>query len=141
MKKNAFLSIFATLSAGFAFPLVASAQSGGINVGIIQGYSTSFINIINNIFIPLLFAVALLVFIYGVYKYFILGGADGKAREEGRSFVLWGVVGFTVIISVWGLVNVLMSIFNLDSGNVPPAPTINFGSGNTTPPPHIGPPS
>ncbi len=72
--------------------------------------------IINNILIPGLFAVAFLVFLFGVFKYFIKGGADSKAHEEGRTLILYGLIGFAVMVSVWGLVNIVTGSFGLDGG-------------------------
>ncbi|MFA6503068.1 MAG: hypothetical protein WCT45_02330 [Candidatus Paceibacterota bacterium] len=96
-----------------------------VNVNFIKGYSTGVISIINDVIVPVLFALAFLYFIWGVYKYFILGAADSEERTKGKDFVLWAVVGFAVIFSVWGLVNIVTSTFNLTSGGTAPAyPTL-----------------
>jgi hypothetical protein len=92
---------------------VAFAQTSGLNTQYLQGYSTTFVNLINGVLVPVLMAVAFIVFLYGVYKYFIYGGDDEEARKTGRQFVLWGVIGFAVIMSLWGLVNLLAQTFNL----------------------------
>jgi hypothetical protein len=62
--------------------------------------------------IPLLFAVAIMIFVYGVMKY-IANGADEAKREEGRKFMLWGIIAFFVMISVWGLVGILRDTFGV----------------------------
>lgn len=104
----------------FATPLIASAQNAGINMSIIRGYSSSIINIINNVFVPVIFAIAFLTFLWGVYKYFILGASEEKSREEGRNFVFWGIIGFVVILSVWGLVAIVGNTLNLTAGGTAP---------------------
>ena len=115
---------FLALFASFTAPLFAAAQSG-INMSAITPYSSGILNLINSVFVPLLFAVAFLYFIYGVYKYFILGATEEKMREEGRNFVLWSVIGFAVILSVWGLVAVVGNTFNLTpGGSAPSYPTL-----------------
>ena len=38
--------------------------------------------------------------------------------------MLWGIVALFVMVSVWGLVNVLKGSFNLDNENIPVAPAI-----------------
>lgn len=116
MKKISWL--IAPLS--FATPLFAAAQGTGINMGIVTGYSSSIINIINNVFVPVLFAVAFLTFLWGVYKYFILGATKEESRKEGRDFVFWGIIGFVVILSMWGLVAVVGSTFGLSAGGTAP---------------------
>ena len=101
-----------------ATPFFAAAD--GINTSVLQGYSTTIITVINTILVPLVFAIAFIVFIYGVYKYFILGATEEGAKGEGRQWVLWGIIGFVVILSVWGLVNVVASVFNFNSVTVAP---------------------
>ncbi len=70
---------------------------------------------------PLLISVSVIVFITGVIKY-IGSGDDSGAREEGRNFILYGLVGLFVIVSVWGLVGVLQGTFGL--GNTPFIPQL-----------------
>lgn len=64
--------------------------------------------------VPLLFTVSLIVFIYGVVKY-IMHADDEKEREEGRKFMLFGIIALFVMVSVWGLVQVLRNTFGLDT--------------------------
>lgn len=99
-------------------PYLASAQ--GVDLSIATSYSTAIITFINTVLVPVLFALAFLYFVYGVYKYFILGADNDSERETGRNFVLWSLIGFAVIISVWGLVNVLVNTFQIGTGGVPP---------------------
>lgn len=103
----------------------SSSGSGGINIQAIKTYSDGISSLINTVFVPLLFAIAFLTFIYGVYKYFILGADSDTERAAGRQFVLWGVIGFVVILSVWGLVTVVLSTFGITAGGGPPSyPTL-----------------
>lgn len=105
-------------------PYFAAAQPG-IDIARIQTYSSGFIDLINTVFVPVLFAVAFLFFVYGVYKYFILGADNDTERATGRQFVLWSLIGFAVILSVWGLVNVVLATFNITPGGPAPAyPTL-----------------
>ena len=114
--------------AGTCIPNSVSASTGGggsVNIGVIKGYSDGIINIINGIFVPVLFAIAFLTFLWGVYNYFILGATEEESRSKGKQFVLWGLIGFVVILSVWGLVNIVQSTFGLTSGgNAPARPTL-----------------
>ena len=66
-------------------------------------------------------AVAFIVFLYGVYKYFILNGASDDAHTEGRTFIIYGIVGFVVILSMWGLVGIVANTLNLSPGGHAPA--------------------
>jgi hypothetical protein len=87
----------------------------------IEGYKNDFVNIVNNYLIPALMALALLVFFWGVYKYFIYGGENEHEKGEGRKFALWGIIGFAIIVSVWGLVNIITDTF-IPSGTSTNAP-------------------
>lgn len=99
-----------------------SGGSGGLNPTYLQSYSDSIINVINGILVPALIAIAFITFLWGVYRYFILGAADETKREEGRSFILWGLIGFVVITSLWALVNIVATTFDLSPGGKPPKP-------------------
>ena len=124
MKKDFRVRALLALLISSAIPFVAAAQSG-INLSAITPYSQGIINVINGILVPVLMAVALIVFLYGVYKYFILGAASDSDRETGRQFVLWGIIGFVIILSVWGLVLVVSGAFGLPlGGGAPHPPTI-----------------
>ncbi len=68
-----------------------------------------------NYAVYLIIALAVVMFVWNVYKYFIAGGDDVGAKKEAGQYVLWSVVGFFVILSIWGLVNILMNSFNLDN--------------------------
>lgn len=74
--------------------------------------------------LPLLILAALVLFLFGIVKRFFLGGKDGADRAEAGKYILWGIVALFVMVSVWGLVNLLRGSFNLDNSNIPIAPAI-----------------
>ena len=49
--------------------------------------------------IGLLFAAALFMLGWGIVVFFDLRGADPKERAKGRSVLLWGVIGFFIMVS------------------------------------------
>lgn len=61
--------------------------------------------------IPLFYALAFIMFLIGIVRYFFFGGEE--AREKGKQFIVWGLVGFFVIFSVWGIVRLLLATFNI----------------------------
>lgn len=96
-----------------------------VDLAYIDFLSSNLMVLINWYIVPLLFAVAFLYFLWGVYNYFILGAADEKKLETGRQFTLWSIVAFVVILSVWGLVAILANTFGLMLGEAaPPAPML-----------------
>ncbi len=85
---------------------------GGGGFGV-AGVAITIINIINGVLVPLLFAISFLMFLYGIAKAYILSPGDEEAVKNGHKILLWGLIGFAVMISVWGLVNVVVSTFGL----------------------------
>ena len=75
--------------------------------------------IINDSIIPLIFALAVVSFVWGTVQFFILNAEDEKKREQGRQFMIWGVVALAVMLSVWGLVEMLGSTFDIDTSVLP----------------------
>jgi hypothetical protein len=102
----------------------AAQGSGGINPSYLQGYSNSIIGIINRMFVPVLIAIAFITFLWGVYKYFILGAESDTERATGRQFVLWGIIGLVVIFSVWTLVNIVSGTLGFPTGGLAPRPPL-----------------
>lgn len=63
--------------------------------------------------LKVLMGLAVLYFVWTIIQYFISPSSSEKRKEAG-SYVLYSVIGFFVIISFWGIVNVLTATFNLD---------------------------
>jgi len=96
MKKNALIgSLLLT-------PFFVHAQG-------IKGLITDIGEIINTI-LPLLIALAVLGFFFGLVKYLFKSG-DIEAQKEARTIMIWGVVVIFVMVSVWGIVRVLQASF------------------------------
>jgi hypothetical protein len=92
-----------------------------------------FITLINNTLVPLIFSLAFLLFLFGVFKYFFGSGDKAAAsRKEGQQYILWAVIAFAVMLSVWGLVSIVTNtIPGLSNQNRPCIPT--FGNANCAP--------
>ena len=119
--------------AGAVLPVVAYAQAPapGQSIDKLGAFLLQFIVFIDNYLVPLLFAIAFIVFIFGIFQYFILGGADEEKRTKGRSFMLWGIIGFFVMMSIWGILNLLVGSFGFGSDTRPDLPT--FDSSKSAP--------
>lgn len=101
--------------------------AGGLNTTKVTAITVSIQSFINGALVPLLIAIAFIVFLWGVFKYFIYGAADDEARTKGRSFVMYGIVGLVIIFSLWGIVNIGVSLFGVGTGARPttlPYPTL-----------------
>ena len=128
--------IFAYISvviAGF-FPVVALAQTKS-NLSDIIIKITGYANVI----LVLMMAVAVVMFVFYVIKYFIIADAN---RVDGGKYVMYSLIGFFVILSFWGLVNILLNTFGLKNDSNRPSgwtsftnifPGGNSGSGGSGP--------
>ncbi|MFA6415109.1 MAG: hypothetical protein WC217_02530 [Candidatus Paceibacterota bacterium] len=65
-----------------------------------------------NPIILLLAASAFVVFLWGVFE-FIKNAGDETKRAEGRSAILWGLVGLVIIFGAYGIINIALGSFNL----------------------------
>lgn len=123
--------------ASFSLALAQSTSGGAANQTTGAGsldqlgrYLNQFIVFFDRYLVPLIFAIAFIVFLWGVYTYFILGGANEEKRQEGQKFVMYAIIGFALMISVWGIVNLLNNSFGFAGQNKPALPT--FGGSATT---------
>lgn len=76
--------------------------------------------IINGSVIPLIFAVATVFFVWGAVKFFLINAGEEAQREQGRQFMIWGIIALAVMLSVWGLVAMLGSTFGIKNSSVLP---------------------
>lgn len=63
-----------------------------------------------NPIIGLMFAVAVVVFIYGIVEY-MFGSDNEERRTEGAKHMTWGIIGIFVMLSVFGLMNVILDFW------------------------------
>ena len=117
MKK--IIALTSGVLATLAVPLTALAQA----LNNASDLGSRVINIINGVLVPVLFAVAFIVFLWGAFKTFILGANSEEVKEEGKNLMLWGLIGFFVMVSIWGLVNILTGTIQFGSNANVPQPT------------------
>jgi len=88
-------------------------------------------NTINNIIVPVLFAVAFIVFLWGAFQTFIMGANSEDVKDKGKNLMLWGLIGFFVMVSIWGLVNILTGSLSFGNNAGPSnVPTTGVQVGN-----------
>ena len=69
------------------------------------------IDVIVTPLLTLVFAVAFIVFIWGVFQYFISSN-DPEGRSTGTQHILWGVVGMAIMLSAYGIINFVIATIN-----------------------------
>ncbi len=60
---------------------------------------------------PVIVAVALLGFFWGLAMYVLNFSGEDKDKKKGRDMMVYGVIVLFVMVSVWGLVQVLQNTF------------------------------
>lgn len=91
-------------------PLTSFAALGNID-----GLITDIGNIVNKV-IPIIFAIALLGFFYGLVSY-IFGSENNK--DQAKKTMIWGVVALFIMASVWGLVRFIGDAVGVDQDTAP----------------------
>jgi len=85
-----------------------------------------------NIALSLIIGLAILFFVWNVFLYFF----TEKDKTEAGKYVLFSVIGFFVILSFWGIVNIFINTLQLDSArpnSLPPGFNFNTGTGGSVP--------
>ena len=109
----------------FLMPFLALAQGAPGNLTGVATFLRNIVSFMNGVLVPAIFALAFLMFIWGMFKFFILGGHDTEKQEEGKSLMLYAIIGFVVMISIWGIVNLIANGFGLSDPrpqNIPSGP-------------------
>lgn len=76
--------------------------------------------------LPVIFGIAVLAFFWGLVMYLFSIGGDGdeKKQKQGKNLMVWGLVAFFVMLSVFGLISIIQKSFQLDQNTVITPPTI-----------------
>lgn len=95
-------------SIGLFTPALVFAQ----NVDGIQNLLESIYNILRST-IPVLIALALVAFMWGIVRYLFT-----QNKDDAKTFMIWGIIALFVMTSVWGLVGILRgTLFNQNGDN------------------------
>jgi Type IV secretion system pilin len=100
-------------------PVLAFAQiTEGSDGGAFQDLLENILIFTNTVLIPFIIGIGFLVFVWGMFKYFIAGGANDDAKEQGKSLMIYATLGFLLIIVFWGVVNLLADTTGLEGENI-----------------------
>jgi len=98
------------------------------STGIAYASLDSFIRNVNtsiiNPLITFLFALAVVFFLYGVFE-FIMNQENEEKKTTGKNHIIWGIVGITIMMGVWTILNMLLRTFNI-TGIDPKAGTVQL---------------
>ena len=77
------------------------------DAGPLQDLMINILVFANTVLIPFIIGIGFLSFVYGMFKYFIVGGANDEKKEQGKSLMIYATMGFVIIIIFFGVVNLL----------------------------------
>jgi len=97
---------------------MSSPAPGGSPLSIVP-FLAKINQFILNPIIMLMFAVALVVFLWGVLGY-IRNADNPKLRSEGQQSMLWGIVGMFIMFGVYGIIKIVLNTIGINvSGTFP----------------------
>ncbi len=81
----------------------------------------SFIGSVNklilNPLIILFFALAVILFLYGVFQ-FVWNQDNEEKKTTGKNHMIWGIVGMVIMMGVFSILDLIINTFNIDGVNV-----------------------
>lgn len=93
---------------------------------------TRFVSI-GTVIIYVLVALAFVYIVWAVVQYLVKGDEGDETRHQAGMRIFWGIVGLAIIVSLWGLVNLLINTFWTNTSR-PDLPTANFVGSVSCPP-------
>ena len=124
MKK---ISFFITTLALILVPSLSRAEDLLLNGGTggeLGGALREIMLFLNGVLVPFLLAIGFFVFVWGVIKYFVIGGDNDDAKSSGKSLIIYAIAGFVVILAFWGIVNIISSGIGLNDAELQNTPII-----------------
>lgn len=105
----------------------APSNSGGSVTTVNQCSSIKFKSVLDiliwlkcvavTILIPLIFAAAFVLFLWGVLKF--MYAADATKKKESQKLIWYGLIGLFVMVSVWGIIKIVGTTLGIDPIAVP----------------------
>ena len=68
--------------------------------------------VIVNPIIILLFGIALVVFLWGIFE-FLAQSSNDEARSRGKRNMIWGLIGMFIMFSAFGIIRLVLGTFGI----------------------------
>ncbi|PIP86616.1 hypothetical protein COV42_00215 [Candidatus Campbellbacteria bacterium CG11_big_fil_rev_8_21_14_0_20_44_21] len=107
------------VASAYFLPLLAFAQDETVG-----GLIPLIRNLINTL-TPIVVALALLYFFWGLAR-FILASGNEVEKDKGKDMMLYGIIALFVMVSVWGIVGLLGDTLGIEQGGSIDAPRVNI---------------
>lgn len=109
---SAMKKVFPFTSLILLFPLVTNAQG-------IQSFLTNLTEFLGEFVVLFLMAMAFLFFTINVIRYFVLGSKNEDDREKAKALAIYSVLAFVLIVTFWGIINMLAESTGLEGETAP----------------------
>lgn len=87
------------------------------------------INTIVKALIPIVFALGILAFFWGLVLYIFSQGNEEK-KKDGKGIMLWALVALFIMASVWGIIGLAQRTLDIRPGDQPTTPTFKLPTVN-----------
>lgn len=82
----------------------------------VNGFISNVNKLIINPLIALLFGLAVVYFLYGIFE-FISNQENEEAKTKGKSHMIWGIIGIVIMMGVFTILDIIMNTFNITGIN------------------------
>ena len=107
------------------FPFVSFAQLATNGTGgPFEILLKNILNFGNTVVIPFIIGMGFLVFVWGMFQYFVAGGANEESKEKGKRLMINATVAFIVIIIFFGAINLLTTSTGLEGQKIKNVPQV-----------------
>lgn len=72
----------------------------------LKAFVSSLLGIINGLIVPLLVTVGVVFFVWNL-TLFVIRSDNESERAKAKSYMLWSIIAFFLIFSIWGIIAVL----------------------------------
>jgi hypothetical protein len=113
------LAVFAATFVVMLVPVFASAQ--GVEVDL-QSLLADFMNMMNNVTLPILIAVEIIVFVVGVIRYVM----NPDKKEQASRFLMFSIAAIFATVALLGIVFAIQQTLGVGSGGTIQPPQLQF---------------
>ena len=89
------------------------ALAPSVTDAVTLGHTISTVSKIINGLIPIVLAIAVLIFFWGLAMY-MFNTNDTNKRTEGINIMFMGILAVFVMVSIWGIIRILQQTFKVD---------------------------
>ena len=95
--------------------MVTVGGGGGNTPGTIQSILGDIYVAFDTYIIPFLITIAFVAFLINVIRYFIWKSNSEEGRESARRYLIWSLIGFVIIVAMWGIINLIIMFFGFST--------------------------